>query len=413
MFYQGSRTAKAAVIGTIMPWTGPLSNIPEGWIICDGSTKNAKDYPLLVQVIGDTYNAGISNLGGAFPNYLGEFVLPDLNGRMLMDIEEEYFNNLGSGGTGKTPDTDVDARSIISPFIGDNTDNGVPVVFTDVYTDVVFTLNDRTGYFGNISGNTIIPGEFEKTVYIGGRKLGVTHVRSHTHSGSYETLQNADRAYPGSGVIPYENIEARFTYEGTDTTNFFTNPFDYQNTGFQVDLKLRILADDWSDVEDKNGFGNGIPGRTIARVHAEKPPVNIRPKNVTRTPISDSLRDPSLDSEDVIPYGQYGSNLQVPTGFRNFYPDFPTIQPFGTFVSNTGGGDSTGGWLLQDLIAHGHDPIEVAYDQGSLKPQSRLTVDANIPSTTVLDNATNVGALQIDMNTLQPSLTCIYIIRAY
>lgn len=412
MFYQGTRTAKAAVIGTIMPWSGPLSNIPDGWIICDGSTKNAKDYPLLVQAIGDTYNAGVSNLGGSFPNYLGEFLLPDLNDRMLMDIEESYFANVGLGGTGKPIDTDADARSIISPFIGDNTDNGSPVVFTNVYTDVVFTLNDRYGYLGSISGNTIIPGEGEKTVYIGGRKLGVTHVRAHGHSGSYETLANSDPERPGKGVVPYENIDMKFTYYATDTTGIIPDLFD-QN-GFQIDLKLRIYADNWSDVEDKNGFGNGIPGRTIARVHAEKPPINIRPKNVMRTPISNDLRTSRLQSEAIVPYGQNGGNLQIPAGFRNYYPDYPTVEPFGTLVSNTAGGDATGGWLQGDLIAHGHDPISVTYSQGSLKPQSRLTVsDAYVPSTTVLDNATNVGALQIDMNTLQPSLTCIYIIRAY
>ncbi len=53
---------KAAVIGTIMPWSGGISEVPDGWIVCDGTTPDAKDYPLLVQVIGDTYNQGTSNL---------------------------------------------------------------------------------------------------------------------------------------------------------------------------------------------------------------------------------------------------------------------------------------------------------------------------------------------------------------
>jgi hypothetical protein len=29
-FYQSLKTAKAAAMGTIMPWTGGLSDIPEG-----------------------------------------------------------------------------------------------------------------------------------------------------------------------------------------------------------------------------------------------------------------------------------------------------------------------------------------------------------------------------------------------
>jgi len=68
MFYQEVKTARAAAIGTIMPWTGALSLIPKGWIFCNGQTVTASEYPLLVQAIGDTYNAGVSDLGGSFPN---------------------------------------------------------------------------------------------------------------------------------------------------------------------------------------------------------------------------------------------------------------------------------------------------------------------------------------------------------
>ena len=46
---------KAAAIGTIMPWTGALSQIPEGWIICSGGTVVAADYPLLARAIQDNY----------------------------------------------------------------------------------------------------------------------------------------------------------------------------------------------------------------------------------------------------------------------------------------------------------------------------------------------------------------------
>ncbi|AMO43280.1 putative short tail fiber [Cyanophage S-RIM44] len=55
-FYQEIRTAKAAAIGTIMPWVGNISDIPDGWIVCDGTQVSAKDFPLLARAIGDTYN---------------------------------------------------------------------------------------------------------------------------------------------------------------------------------------------------------------------------------------------------------------------------------------------------------------------------------------------------------------------
>ena len=110
MFYQETKTARGAAIGTIMPWTGGLTTIPKGWIICDGQSLQASDFPLLAQAIGDTYNAGTSDFNGNppnnFPNYAGSIKLPNLNGKTLMDIEASYFANTGSGGTGRAADVD-------------------------------------------------------------------------------------------------------------------------------------------------------------------------------------------------------------------------------------------------------------------------------------------------------------------
>lgn len=432
MFYQSSKTAKAAIIGTIMPWTGPLGDIPKGWIICDGSILDADLYPLLVQAIGDTYNAGVSNLGGSFPDYTGQFVLPDLNGRHLMDIEDEYFDTVENGGTGKPVDTDVDARTLISPYIGDNVDNGVPTLFaggSSLKTDVEFTLNERTGYSGRISGNTIIDGQGSQIVYVGGRKLGTSHVRAHSHTGAYETIRGAgtNEFFPGKGVIPYTNVETRWTYVSTDNTDFDAEiingtPF-VEDTGLGFRYQYELLTDAWNagtpGLENRSGFGNGLPGRTVASVRAERPPTNIRPKNVTWTPIQNiaNYNQAQLDSQDTVEFGLFGSNLDVPTGYRNYYLDYPaeTGDPenpgtgyFGTLISNPGSD-----WADDAIQAHIHDVIEIEYDQGTLKPQASIASTAEVPATTVLDNASNIGALEIEMNTSQPSLTCQYIIRAY
>jgi hypothetical protein len=323
----------------------------------------------------------------------------------LMDIEEEYFGSVNTGGTGKSIDTDVDARSIISPYIGDNVDNGVPVVYNNVYTDVIFTLNDRTGYSGRIKGNTIVPGEFEKTIYLGGRKLGTSHIRSHSHSGSYETLSNADPTRPGQGVVPYENATTVFQIKAyDDEPNLIGQP----DTGNKIEFRYTLSPADWGAVENISGFGSGIPGRTVARVRTEIPPVNLTPQRVMFTPIKDNLDSPTLDSGTTIPYAVGGGTLTVPTGLRNYYPDIPGVGNFGTLVSNR-----ADNWDSDFLLAHNHDAIDVQFDTASLKPASSLVGSANIPATTVLDNATNVAAFQIDMNTTQPSLTCVYIIRAY
>tara|TARA_B100000035_G_scaffold234050_1_gene202329 strand:- start:12970 stop:14226 length:1257 start_codon:yes stop_codon:yes gene_type:complete len=416
-FYQEARTMKGAVIGTIMPWTGALSEIPKGWIICDGTSPDAKDYPLLVQVIGDTYNSGSSNLGGAFPGYTGQFVLPNLlDGKCLMDIEGSYFD--ASTGTGDAIDIDPDARNLIEPFIGENTDNGVPVVFNDVRTDVEFTLNDRNGYSGQITGNTIIDGTGEKSVFIGGRKLGHQHIRNHTHPGVYETILEADRTRPGLGVIPYDNITASFNYASIDVRTVVLGISGGDGKIDKVRLGLKWFKENvqlvdsgsWGSFGSFNGTGGGSPGRTVMGARGENPPVNLSPQVVRQTSIANQgeYSYEQLTSGDVIPYGLFGVNITIDEGLRNYYPDALSSGNFGTFVSNVGAD-----WLDDSIQAHAHDPFTVKYDQNSLKPQPRLTADVNIPINTVLDNNSNTGALEISMNTSQPSLTIVYIIRAY
>ena len=418
MFYQGTKSMKASVIGTIMPWTGALSEIPDGWIICDGSAKQARDYPLLVQAIGDTYNLdpNTSNLSGAFPNYEGDFLLPNLNvgGKHLMDIEEDYFDTLANGGTGKAIDIDPDARNIIAPYIGTNIDSAAPTVFTDVRTDVVFTLNDRLDYSGNISGNEVIDGVGEKIMYIGGRKLGHTHIRQHVHSGTYETINSLPATRSGKGVIPWDNVEIEWTYGAWNNTSGGGDG-QIDELYFEFDLNYKGIAlnnDVWNTgaVNAYSGFGGGLNGRTVARVGSENPPVNMYPYEILETPIANQSQfyKQQLESEDTIAYGLGGANLTIPQGMRNYYPDALSDGYFGTLTSN-----SASDWQSDGLLAHAHEPFEIVYDQGSLKPQSRLVATVNIPVTTVLDNVTNTGALQIDMNTSQPSLTCLYIIRAY
>ena len=62
VYYDQLKSMKAAKIGTIMPWGGDgntgflVSNIPRGWMVCKGQTVDAKDYPLLASIVGDTYS---------------------------------------------------------------------------------------------------------------------------------------------------------------------------------------------------------------------------------------------------------------------------------------------------------------------------------------------------------------------
>lgn len=60
------------IIGEIRAFAGAFA--PAGWLICDGSIKEIKEYELLFQLIGNTY-------GG---NRTSTFGIPDLRGRLIV-----------------------------------------------------------------------------------------------------------------------------------------------------------------------------------------------------------------------------------------------------------------------------------------------------------------------------------------
>jgi len=411
MFYQSSKTARAAAIGTIMPWTGGIGNVPNGWIVCEGSVL-AVEYPLLAQAIGDTYNGGVSTFAGTFPAYTGQIKLPDLNDKTLMDIESSYFG----GSAPRVIDQSTTAANLITPIVGQESDNigrGISNVFNDKYTDIIFDLSptDRLGYSGKIKGNTIIPGEAEKVVYVAPRKLSRNHLTAHSHPGSYPTIRLTPELRPGKGVIPYSNITLTRTYTFSTTTQDKVFP------GYYLVLNPQSQGD-----VNKSGWGIGQPGRTVAGCLRESPPYNMKPQNVGSTPISTTLLSPRLTGPTTaggvvnVPYGISGANVSVPAFTKNYYDGFS--QNFNIFA-NVGQQDMTrtsapGGSDPTLVVAHDHDEIQITFVQGTTKPASTLNVDSLVVSPNlVLGNAENKGALQINFNTSQPSMSCLYIIRAY
>lgn len=411
-FYQSLKTAKAAAMGTIMPWTGGISEIPDGWILCNGGTVRARQFPLLAKAVGDSYNeSSFSDFGGSFPNYSGNITIPNLNDKNLIDIESEYFGT-GSGSTGNPEDQDSIAASLIQPLIGINADNGVEVIVNDALTDVVFELNDTLGYSGKITGNTIEPGFGSKTVYVGARKLGRDHIKSHRHSGTYESLAGAGSPLPGRGVIPWERIEYRFTTKVSQPSP--------QPPGGSPDEDQWIF--EWNMIGEqvgRSGFGGGVPGRVVAGVEGEQPPVNAIPFNVTHSPVTANfVTGNRFDGGDTLNSGLFGETIQIPPGLKNYYPDSSSSKNYGTFLSNRGTDftltSPSGAGAQDQIIAHAHEPFDVEFDTASLRPLTTLTVPVTAPTTNVfLDNASNQGALQVNFNNTQPSVTCVYVIRAY
>lgn len=452
MFYQESKTARAAVVGTIMPWTGGLSKIPAGWILCSGGVVDAADYPLLTQAVGNTYDALGGSITGNFPNYTGTIKLPNLNEKALMDIETSYFAARVSGGTGRDADIDPDALTIMSPIIGDNEDNGITTIFTNVSIDVIFNINadDRTGYVGKIVGNTKEDGEGTATVYTGPRKLGRKHVKRHNHSGSYRTLDNAIPTKPGDGVAGYENIAYTLYHSHVDNeaggstgdTYYFGWSGDSGSDGSAsvVNAAPGLVAGSYSGGNTPtgqelqymftwpanagdvvSGANGGTSGVVVAHVRSENPPVNLKPLAVVGSPISSQFvttniktNGPFLDSNESVPAGARSQSFNIPTGTKNYYElNQSASQLRETMMSHTGTSFVANSSDVDYIEAHDHGEFDVLFNSIGLRPKSSIITDVNLPGTVNVDNTQNERALQIDMNISQPTLSCIYIIRAY
>lgn len=83
--YNQTRRLRGFGVGTIVPWVGETSNIPPGWIACTGGTRQVSDYPLLYEIVGNTYG-GVSG---------STFGLPALlNGRAVSDTYEGHYSYL-------------------------------------------------------------------------------------------------------------------------------------------------------------------------------------------------------------------------------------------------------------------------------------------------------------------------------
>jgi hypothetical protein len=476
MFYQERHEAKGAVIGTIMAWTGGLSSIPHGWVICDGATLAADEFPLLAATIGDSYNMGSSsNFTGTFPSYNGAITLPDLNGRMLMDIENDYFPL-----TGRAADSDTDARSIMSSIVGSKKQNtqGMALTgsYTDITTDIIFQISpsDRTGYQGKITGNTILAGEGTKTVYVAPRKLGRKHITRHNHPGNVSTIRNDDPRYPGDGVVPYFPISYTLYVSAVDIDSggdvgdvgdgdliFFGwtdnniqgrhtgDPTERSEVGTPVNIRPGIIGGLFGNFQSVNdapnypallsyrwpeqgnngeespdGRNDGVPNKVFGLSYSESPPINLKPRELRYTPLTPAFLDTDKHedayfiggpNEQSIPYGAGGNEVNVPVGIRNYFNDTqPENDVSGrTLLSHPAYDFLADAPGTDKIYPHDHGTFDIDFDSTRLKPQSSILANVNLPPSTNPDNTQNEGALSIEFTTAQPKLTCIYIIRAY
>lgn len=103
--------------GMVSDYAGAASNVPEGWLLCDGSAVSRTQYAALFGVLGIVYGAG---------NGTTTFNLPDVRGRFTIGADATY----ALASTGGAVDTSLVVANLPSHNHG-ITDTGHTHTATD------------------------------------------------------------------------------------------------------------------------------------------------------------------------------------------------------------------------------------------------------------------------------------------
>ena len=393
-FYNRLKTMKSAPVGTIMPWGGQSSqgnnpqNIPTGWIVCDGRTFEAADYPLLASIIGNTYGPTDTSIVGNFPDFdEGDvFRVPNLNGRSMIDLEKSYLQD------SKYQFGQPDAESVIGDLISEDGTGVTPPTIYSADTDLEFQLDPIDTMAGKIQNISLNDPTWSKTYYTIGRKLGIDHTPGHKHKGQYTT------AFPSGKYVqvfeaPTVQLSGNPNYESANLTGI-------QNTD---------TADQWP-----NGFGSMTYYDENTLVLTEE----------TKTFTQDQIPKPAL-ARTIPAHGafteaftdtyNYNHHMKQVTGV---FP--PPVTIFGRPNYQNGDAGSTYPTNLshvgqdftdQTVASHNHFSFDVSMNIGGLRIPPNIAVN-NVQSYTV--NVSDIpDALNILMDNQTASQTVFMIIRAY
>jgi microcystin-dependent protein len=99
--------ANGLPVGSIVSFAGEVSQVPAGWMLCDGTSISAAQYAQLFHVIGNSWGGNGTN-----------FNVPDLRGRFLRGVSADSNN-------------DPDKNSRTASAAGGNTGNNVGSLQTE------------------------------------------------------------------------------------------------------------------------------------------------------------------------------------------------------------------------------------------------------------------------------------------
>ena len=530
---------QSSTVGTIVPWSGDAQSIPDGWLQCNGQTLEGSSYPMLANVIGNTYGPS----GGLGPRTYGSYVLgdvfrlPNLNGRVLADYEDPYVSNdaqyahllmgqtsasqsaggisiksgeidplrqsntyaltgLTGSGNGEALDivVDVDAVgragvtsitnggtgwaedetiTILAATLPSGTDNLVlkiewikpsvrdtllptgvgstqliqgdgsgvaPPTSANAVADINFAVSDSGNLAGQIRGFSINPPSYFKTFYTIPRKLSKDHMPPHRHSNP-STNPGYSTAVPDGPPVetfqcPYakpccENNNKEREIEagsGGDIDEFNQDAANPGGWG----LVTRYAAGTTLIMGDGPKVSNSTSVGSTGQAYSAPQPVwegpIPRPLGASYDGTAGgSYTNRFTDANSSL--GQTAKNWYSYTGDGNGMIGQQTAAD--AIASNlyTAAADQTSKtWMTalnhtdeyhQNQSAHNHYSFEVTMNPGFLRtptivPVNDIKVSSSLSGTANTIAAQNVpSALNINVDVKTPSISMMYIIRAF
>ena len=185
-----------SLTGTVVAFASSTS-VPDGWLLCDGSTVSSLAFPDLVAVIGEAHGDGGDGPGGNFD-------LPDYRGRFLRGVD---------GGTGRDPDAATREAMNSGGATGDNVGS--------IQGDA--TMDPNNPFFADTAGS-----HTHSVNSAAGHFHSINSVAGHTHSsaGSHNHGSAGSHTHTGSGNHGHGiggNTHFHFFIPASGGTNFMLN----------------------------------------------------------------------------------------------------------------------------------------------------------------------------------------------
>lgn len=365
-FYNKLKSQKGSAIGTILPWTGSLTIVPPGWIVCDGRQLDVNDYPLLFDAIGYRY-------GGSGTS----FQTPRLTNRSLVDFHPSHNNIPG-----------IDMNPGFISRIGEDYANITSGGSSNI--DLRFTLSPVNDYTAKVTDLGINPPGFSDEFNIVPRALGDQHTGSHTHGGSVQSVGNStdwvercqqpfdSLGIPGSinGFLQQDQCESVQFYAAESNGNAFLDNSSYVVPRSRSGANFGIVINSGTD----NPFGN----------------VQFTPQNTPN-------KNYALNTDDT-EFGAFGSNNGAIAATVHF-------NHIGVNWGEQGIGSQTSPYAI---TGHEHPGSSYSINQGNVNVPFTISVSTITNGSLQPANQANQGIATFSVENIQtPSLSIIHIIRAY